>query len=192
VTRYCQCVLLSLTACGRLGFEPSEATRSVDAGGHPFGSAAISSPGLGIVLIMPAANGQNEGGCIADGAIAFGSGGITVDVARTTAAASGYTALRTSSTGVQLEDRGGVFALRDATTVYAQTAFDPIAMRWWRLRPDMIGATVVADVSPDGTTWTQFASTSTPPPSQVVVELVAGVATMESVPGESMFSHIGF
>ncbi len=142
--------------------------------------------GNGMFVITPVANTGSQGGCIARAPVAFGGGGLFVKVApaldplhesgmtggtflffRTTAVTSGDVALTISEGGSQID-----VAVTGSPTTTSSTPYDPVAMLWWRIRPD-VGA-VVAETSPDGFTWQPLATVAGPVPVSVGVEFTAG------------------
>jgi len=67
--------------------------------------------------------------------------------------------------------------------------YDPIAHRWWQIRED--AGTVYFETSPDGVTFTPFATTPTPPYAQYpVIELYAGTYSPQAAPGEAHFDNL--
>ena len=65
--------------------------------------------------------------------------------------------------------------------------YDPVAMRWWRLRPDAVHHTTLGEYSADGIHWTMLAGTDIDPPDLVgpaIAEIADsnddGIATVRS------------
>jgi hypothetical protein len=64
----------------------------------------------------------------------------------------------------------------------------PASARWWRMRGQ--GDRVVAETSPDGNTWTVFATDPTPAPERVKVELAIGSFAAEQSPSTTIVDGI--
>lgn len=145
------------------------------------------------ITISGGAAGASHGGCTQGGSMPFDAAGIFVEVAQTLAGATSYTNLNAYNADAGISGRlvvkDGSFALIDgANTPIVSATYNATAMRWWRLRPDAAG--VIADVSPDGTTWTRFGLAPGAPPAAIVIDLGAGTDVAESNPGMAEFRNL--
>lgn len=52
--------------------------------------------------------------------------------------------------------------------------YDPVAMRWWRVRPEQDGTGMIAEYGPDGLAWTFLGSAAGDPPRAGAAELRRG------------------
>ncbi|HEX7702805.1 MAG TPA: hypothetical protein VF403_18825, partial [Kofleriaceae bacterium] len=95
--------------------------------------------------------------------------------------------VKSSSAVVVFEQTGGKLTARTATPISTNT-YDPVAMRWWRIKG---GATSISwEVSPDDNAWTQLAEAmQIDGLDQVDVSIVAaGKATS---PSEAQVDNVG-
>jgi hypothetical protein len=66
--------------------------------------------------------------------------------------------------------------------------YDPVEMRWWRLRPD--GGNITSEYSPDGLAWTHLATTSvSTAPTDTDVSLNGGTFAILAAPGVAEFDN---
>ncbi|MBA3464150.1 MAG: hypothetical protein H0T46_29615 [Deltaproteobacteria bacterium] len=71
--------------------------------------------------------------------------------------------------------------------------FDPVAMRWWRIRHDTAAGTMEMETSPDNNTWTSRRSAALArPPTAVIITLLGGtyVDRGGSNPGVAYFHRV--
>jgi hypothetical protein len=129
---------------------------------NAFGMPVVTNGGLntsnGTLTITPNANVNSMAGCARANAV-FGNAGAFVEVSQADPS-PGETVLLiqigAQTTGITVTPP--FIAYFDPSGNTVTTAYDPTAMRWWRLRP--VGGGLFAETSPDGKTWTRFASSS--------------------------------
>ncbi len=66
--------------------------------------------------------------------------------------------------------------------------YDPVAMRWWRMRP--ITGGVLYETSPDASSWTLLATSNRPSSQAMQVTLFGGVGFAEAAPGAARFEAV--
>ena len=127
--------------------------------------------------------------------VAFGDGGLFVEVARPLPAGHGYTGFRiyfAASPSPQVDLSDGLLTLGSfGGPAVAEVAFDAPEMRWWRIRPDRRGGTVVAEYSGDGLHWSMLGVLESDPPPTVRVALYAGVTSTDPDPAVAEFKNLG-
>jgi hypothetical protein len=139
-------------------------------------------------------SGNSYGGCLSDGNADFTRGAM-FEVLSTTepSAQSAYTVAWAYAVGggmdlLFLEDKGELQAHIGpaGSMLIGALPYDSTTQRYWRWRGS--GNDVVAEVSPDATTWTQLArqTVSELPPS-VRMNLGAGTNNAEAAPGTARF-----
>ncbi|MEO8842528.1 MAG: hypothetical protein ABI591_17475 [Kofleriaceae bacterium] len=118
------------------------------------------------------------------------SSALTLDVVQMIDVATTQTfevVVKSSSSVAVFEQTAGMLTARTATPISTNT-FDPVAMRWWRIKA---GVTSISwEVSPDDNAWTQLAETmQINGLDQVEVSIVAaGKATS---PSEAQIDNVG-
>ena len=159
---------------------------------NAFGMPMVTNGGLatsnGTLTVTPNANANTMVGCQRVNA-AFGEAGAFVEVSQV-APAPAQTVL--------LVQIGAKFAsilvtppfigYVDPNANMVMTAYDPVAMRWWRLRP--VGAGLNAEASPDGKTWTRFASSSPGITGTGTVEVFVQTDSTNGAPGTAKIEGI--
>jgi hypothetical protein len=159
-------------------------TSLCDGWGTPTGLAAME--GGGMLAITPVASTPgSQGGCFSSTPVAFGPDGVFLQVTTIVNEAdnngSGGTFIffqtrsPTPGNGVTLNmSVGGSMLSVQAGSTTAAAPYDPIAMRWWRIRPVPELPAVVGEVSPDGLTWQTILSAPGPVPTSVTLEFTSG------------------
>jgi hypothetical protein len=147
----------------------------------------------GELVIAPAPNVQNTfGGCAPNGDIAFDAdSGVFVEV-DSPPDGSEYMHLHvdwSGSASVSLIGFavGSVVYVRD-NVKYGTATFDPAQPIWGRMHPLRDGSAIVAETSPDGMYWTQFASDPVAPPTMIKVGLIGGTFFAEPSPAAIRFA----
>lgn len=56
--------------------------------------------------------------------------------------------------GIRMDVNNNQLVFEDAGSLFAMETYDPVAMRWWRMRPDRTDNRVIAEYSADGRAWT--------------------------------------
>ena len=118
--------------------------------------------------------------------------GTFVEVSTTLTVTSGITqlvvetAFHTVAFNMQNDD-GQYLALVSESTEAKRDTYDPVAMRWWRLRP--AGAMIAGDISANGLDWTPFGELSVGSDAidDVGVTFGAGHYNNEPSPGTAVF-----
>jgi hypothetical protein len=86
--------------------------------------------------------------------------------------------------------RDGELRLSTGTQTYGRKAWDPVAMRWWRLRADLAADRYVAEYSRDAVTWDLLAAALPWPLDQSVqLTLGAGIAD-QTTPQTTTFEGV--
>jgi hypothetical protein len=160
--------------------------------GTTFGGTYVTSGGGRLVISPP--SDAYSGGC--DAPIgAFADGGIVAEITKVIGgsayAFTGIQAFGTFDVSIQVNAGELKFEDPDASNVWAHVTYDPIAMRWVRLRPDHARNAIAGEYSSDGKTWTLLAYVSPPTiPATVKPTLIGGVAQgASSFTGVAEFSR---
>ncbi|HEY6035445.1 MAG TPA: hypothetical protein VIV58_14330 [Kofleriaceae bacterium] len=159
---------------------------------NAFGTPVATNGGLstsnGTLTITPNANANTMVGCQRTNA-AFGEAGAFVEVSQVLPA-PGQTALLVE-VGTQMAAiivTPPFIAFFDPSANTVMTSYDPTAMRWWRIRPVTSG--LYAETSPDGKTWTRFASTSGMVGGTGIVAIFGQTDTTNAAPGTAKIEGI--
>jgi hypothetical protein len=142
------------------------------------------------LTITPANVATSSGGCITSDELAFRADGFAVEVSSVLTGGGGeYMQLQAfADVGVSIGVVNTELRVVDSNSsaIVMSAHYDPIAMRWWRLRPGTPGAEVFAETSPDGADWTLVAGISrTTIPSVAVLNLIAGLGDTQTTFGGS-------
>lgn len=197
-----------LCGCGDNLHPVADAARSLDApacfaptegysfpGGSPCGTwgtpIAFDATLLeenGTLSISPAANIAGAVGGCARTDVILGVGGVFVEISAPLPG-TGTTALEFSGRGaVGMHVRNGILAATDLLAVPAQITYDPIAMRWWRIRID--GLLFDYEFSRDGKNWTLFANSITQAFDSGTIHLTAATESASATPGTALIETI--
>jgi hypothetical protein len=158
--------------------------------GRQFGNAIVEQRG-GAVFITPNASGDNSGGCESIRSIPFVNGGIFIEVPGVMAAGHGFvlfSARGIASPTIRFEDNQLSLTWIDGTV--ASRSYDPVAMRWWRLRPEHGGARVIGEYAADGYHWTQLGAVPDAPEPAINIEFEAGSGRVDASPGTAQLAHL--
>lgn len=116
------------------------------------------------VVIMLDTGGASSASCKEVATVPF-TNGVFAEisaVAQGAGALTGFGADDGASLGfLQFNEENGTLSFYKNGTSVGSVAYDPVAMRWWRLRPDATGTTTFFETSPDGLDWLQRGSTGT-------------------------------
>jgi hypothetical protein len=159
--------------------------------GVTFGGTYVTSGG-GHLTVSPPADNFN-GGC--DAPIGpFADGGIVAEITQVIEGSSyaytGIEAFGTFDTSIQVNDGLLKFEDPSASSLWAQDEYDPVAMRWVRIRPDRGTNEIVGEYSSDGKTWALLGTVSTQIPVTVKPTLIGGVAQgAPTITGVAEFSR---
>ncbi len=120
-------------------------------------------------------------GCTEVAFVSFASG-VFVEVGDAPASITTTFAVTNASNAMLgVEVGGGMIEYSIGGASPVDVPYDPVAMRWWRLRPDPVGSTTLFETAPDGLTWTARAS------EPVIYTMVhAGVGMAGVGPGTSV------
>jgi hypothetical protein len=158
--------------------------------GVQYGNAVVEQRG-GALFITPNAGGGASGGCESRRTIQFVDGGIFLEVPAVLTDSRGFVFLSArgvASPAIRSED--GRLSLTWIDGTVASQPYDPVAMRWWRLRPAHGGDTVIGEYSADGFHWTQLGVVPDPPEPDITVAFEAGVDQAEPNPGTAQLAHL--
>ena len=159
--------------------------------GTKFGGSYVTSGG-GHLTIAPPYDAYS-GGC--DAPIGpFADGGIAAEITKVITSSSyaytGIQAFGTFDVSVQVNDGQLKFEDPSASVVWGGAFYDPVAMRWVRIRPDRAANLIIGEYSADGSKWTKVGSVSTTVPVTVKATLIGGVAQgAPTVSGVAEFSR---
>jgi hypothetical protein len=153
--------------------------------GEPFGTAGYADDPAAL-SITSSGTVPSLGGCASQD-VDFLPGGVFVEVLAVPV--NGYAAFGSLDPGEpSLTIQDGSIELADAMHDIEIRPYDPVAMRWLRLRPDRAADTSIADVSPDGVHWTRLADTRVTPPCRVRIQLVGRFASSD--PDVARFANL--
>lgn len=156
--------------------------------GTPFADNASVQNSAGRLIITPVANEAAANGGCSRSAVPFGPGGFLADVERVLGGASSRTRLELTGTGLSLGAENGQVVARAGATLVGSRPYDPLATRWWRLRP--VAGGVGFDTSADGLVWSQFAWSAMAPPASAPLRVVADTPSAEPMPGSARFQSL--
>jgi len=130
---------------------------------NAFGMPLVTNGGLatanGTLTITPNASANTMVGCARANA-GFGAAGAFVEVSQAAPSPGGTVlAVQIGGSTAGITVAPPLIAYIDPSANTVKTSYDPAAMRWWRLRP--VDGGLAAETSPDGRTWTRFASSGT-------------------------------
>jgi hypothetical protein len=124
------------------------------------------------LTIQPATVMDSSGGCASKGAVAFGAGGVAVEVSDVLSGNQGeYTELHLYEPDLNAVSIGVTNNILGAGAV--NLLYDPTAMRWWRLRP--VGNAIEAAYTADGENYMPFSTIPLPPPATFSINLIGGL-----------------
>ncbi len=162
--------------------------------GKQTGDPAIATEGQGMFVVAPPPNvGAESAGCTTATATAMPPLGVFIEVSSALAMTSGacfmsFRAL-TQDTGIggQLVLQYGKLGLSDPMVGVdvIDPPYDPVAMRWWRLRP--IAGGIVGEVSRDGVSWQVLGTIQGTPAAQVTIDFTAACGIANPAPGMAVF-----
>ena len=159
--------------------------------GTHFGDSRVKISS-GALEITPRDDGQNSGGCFS-GPAAFDDGGIFLEVPQAMPAGHGFVALvaQSSSSSPMISAGDGRLELSVPGSSITTLPYDPVAMRWWRLRPDRAAGATVAEYAADGYHWKRLGAVDVPPEPRMAIEISAGVDTVDPQPTTARLAHLG-
>jgi hypothetical protein len=172
------------------------ATQACQPWGGVFGTADVEVRD-GALTITPTSIPGSFGGCDSDieHPIALSAGGIFVEAVAVTPTGHNRAGLGLDGGQVRivLSTFQGRLRLSDVTTnEVASLPYDPVAMRWWRLRPDRMAQRTIAEYAADGYHWSRLGEVDGRPDS-VIVELGAGLesdAVIDDSSAVTRFDHL--
>ncbi len=159
--------------------------------GTPIANNAGMSESNGSLSVTPNANSAGAKGGCSRANVTFTAAGVFAEVQQTldANAPTAETALQLQFAGttVSMTATQGVLECTDGTNM-SNLPYDPVAERWWRIRP--AGTDLAFDVSPDGSHWTELSTSQAPPATTATVQLVAFTTNGEPSPGVAIFDGI--
>jgi hypothetical protein len=156
----------SAMPCGAWGFATIQQTTMTVTDGH--------------MTVVPDPSMVSYGGCISAGAIAFPPSGLFVEVSSVLSSANAYQFLvlrapvPTGAVAASITYGRGMIRLTPDADPPVQRPYDPVSMRWWRLRPDASRSSVVAELSSDGRNWDVLGAVPGVVPTSTRFEFGAG------------------
>ena len=155
--------------------------------GNVYSANAVVTEGNGQLTMMLGNTSGAVAGCVStSNTFAFGTG-VTANVTATLQGTGAYTVLQIHPVELQIEVSGGIIRFQTGSSVDLGSASYTPAQTWWRIRPS--GATIVGEVSTDGSSWLSLGTTSMTPPSQIGVEITAGSNSGGNV-GDAVFDEL--
>ena len=144
---------------------PTQAQACLGWGGTGGAGAFTMVQSAGTLTItIPAGDAQAEGACA--GTVVPFAHGVFAEISQITDSPV-LTYLEAISGSRDLSIQGstslGLTFYDDFTSLVPELPYDPVAMRWWRIRPDETGTATVFETAPDGLMWTTQATSSAPP-----------------------------
>lgn len=151
-------------------------------------NAGMSETG-GALSITPNANTIGAQGSCTRNNVAFGPEGIFIELSQVVSGAQGLTALQIGSSPdvFEIDIQNGTISTTDGSN-NGGTSYDPVAMRWLRVRPIATGTTF--ERSADGRTWTAFYTTGRAASAMYNVRIIGGTIGAEAAPGAARFEGI--
>jgi hypothetical protein len=162
-------------------FDAFESGTACSSWGYPFGTAALAN---GDLVLLPDAMGS--AGCVSQVPFPFGDAGIFIAVDAVGTGPGQYNSLvlfwdtgLTQPTSIQVQD-GGIAMVDRARTMLGSGAYDPVAMRWIRLRPSFDRTEVIGETSPDGIAWKELGHEPRTAPATIRAQLQSGSNSVTS------------
>lgn len=151
-------------------------------------NAGMSESG-GTLTITPNANTIGAQGACVRNNVAFGPEGIFVEISEVVSGAQGLTALQIGSSPdvFEIDIQNGSINTTDGSNT-GGTSYDPVAMRWLRVRPIATGTTF--ERSADGMTWTGFYTSGRVASAMYNVRIIGGTIGAQAAPGAARFEGI--
>ncbi|NVB78506.1 MAG: hypothetical protein HOV81_08950 [Kofleriaceae bacterium] len=155
-------------------------------------AAMLEETDLGLVVTPSTVMTGSRAGCFGNAGYPFGQDGVMVEVDEVlTGASDEYTTLElTADMAVGVSDGRLVMANNLGTTEYAQLAYVPADMRWWRILPTSDRSGIEAQYSADGRSWSRLGITPFVVPENVAINVQAGVAATSSGAGRAVFRRL--
>lgn len=145
--------------------------------GHVFGNGNTDIIG-GHLVIDP--NPDFTSGCDSDSEMPFADDGMWIEVGAVmpdhgSVGLNAQAVAPDPNYSPALSEQDGKLTLfvAPAGTIEASATYDPIAMRWWRLRPDRVADVTIAETAPDGIHWSVLGMTDISPPTIVRPQISA-------------------
>jgi hypothetical protein len=161
---------------------------------NAIGMPQVSNGGLNVMnsemTLTPNANAATNLGCVRMSGV-FGAAGTFIEIGQILPA-PGQTVLTitgtTSGYTAGFIEQGGLLAFTDSGGGLVMHNYDATADRWWRIRPQ--AGRMIAETSPNGKTWTMFASTTATAPAAVSIAAYVQTDASNMAPGTAVFQGI--
>jgi hypothetical protein len=82
----------------------------------------------------------------------------------------------------------GLAVFQPSSQIGSTVPYDPVAMRWWRMRP--VDGFVVFETAPDGLTWTLVSTSTDAAPSIGLAQVAMLMRTPSADPGVARFEGV--
>jgi hypothetical protein len=149
-------------------------------------NAAVQNNG-GRLVITPVPNeGAANAGCD-HVAVPFAAAGVFAEVDRVLDGATSRTRLELGNRQFTFGVEGGQLVARAGGTALVSAPYAAAEMRWWRMRP--MGG-VLFEVSPNGTTWTVFATATAAAPASATIRIIGETVQAEPTPGSARIRSV--
>lgn len=151
----------TVTGCTPSAFRDDYETGTAPCGIGFSGAAGscVMERSNGVLTMTPGAGSGNDCSCTSQEFLF--ADGIFVEVVTSTGPNDTFTILQIDDPPVAItviDDGSAELNIAEAGTVLTALPYNPVTMRWWRLRPD--GGNVVGEYSANGTTWNRLAATT--------------------------------
>ncbi|MBA3454447.1 MAG: hypothetical protein H0T42_15255 [Deltaproteobacteria bacterium] len=124
-------------------------------------------------------------------AIVFDAPGVFVEISDVVDGVSTFTSVGLSAFGpivYSMSVRNDILVFQHTLGTITTIPYDPVAMRWWRMRP--ITGGVLYETAPEASAWTVRATSSVPSSEMTDVQLFGGVGAAEPAPGTARFETV--
>ncbi|MEO6774344.1 MAG: hypothetical protein ABI467_15215 [Kofleriaceae bacterium] len=169
------------------GFDEASPCKAL---GMPILTNGSLSTANSTLTISPDANAQTTVGCMRASA-SFGAAGAFVEISQVVPA-PGHTALflTIGARTLSMATQPPFLVYSDSSGGTVTKGYDPLAMRWWRIRPDPTTSGAIAETSADGRQWTMFATTSIPPATTATLAVFVQTESTNATPGTATIEGI--
>ena len=155
------------------------------------GTGTTVTEANGELIITPKPNTATQFGvCESSSMLPFTNAGVFVEVATTLPFGQTYFTVFDGYTLHRMYVNVDTIVVETECPYYvgAMVPFDPVAMRWWRIRPG--GAGVLYETSPDASHWTKLATIAISILPRVTVDVQATQFQLLANPGSARFAGV--
>jgi hypothetical protein len=166
-----------------------------------WGSAAGSNTALmqtgGALLMTPTPDIVDASGTCARSGVPFTAAGLFVEVSGIVTnftslqfvdGSDGDWGIEAVGSGLGLPTGPTLEIFQASGEIGSGVAYDPVAMRWWRMRP--VGGFVAFETAPDGLHWTLVTTSTDPAPTLGLAQVGTFMRTPSADPGVARFEGV--